>query len=160
MVRKIIIILVVLVMSSNIASAGIFDDIMQSIQKIVPQKTSIMRVTISTTQPEDAYSNFMDMMYLLNTPVALQNLNKEAVNYDTNSLKVIVTKIPNSNLQYTFYVTKNMGVMSNYNQWGQDSTDKQIVLTYQQVMKMYPYFIDGKIDFLERWQLLAIYKIG
>jgi len=157
MVRKIVIVLVVLAMSANVVNANIFDDVMQ---KILPQKTSIMSITIGVTQPEDSYSNFMGMMYLLNTPKSLHNLNKEMVNYNTNSLKVIVTKIPDSNIPYTFYVVKNVGVMSNYNQWGQDRTDKQVVVTYQQAMKMYPYFTDGEIDFFERWQLYAIYKIG
>jgi len=157
MVRKIVIVLVVLAMSANVVNANIFDDVMQ---KILPQKTSIMEITIGTTQPENSYSNFMNIMYLLNTPKSLHNLNKEMVNYNTNSLKVIVTKIPDSNIPYTFYVVKNMGVIGNYNQWGQDKTDKQVVITYQQAMKMYPYFTDGEIDFFERWMLYSIYKIG
>ncbi len=157
MIKRSVVLLVVLVMTTNIVQASLFDDIMQ---KISPHKVSIIEISTSITHPDDEFKGFMDMMYLLNTPQALQNLNVEMDNYNTHSVKVWVTKNPWCKCNMPFYVIKNHGVASKYDQWGQDKTDKQVVLTYNQIMKMYPYFIDGKIDFFDRWQLYAIYKMG
>lgn len=105
----------------------------------------------------DSYAALMQQLYLLNTPQAIKLLDVEMDEYKINSLKVRVNFIPGycDYCAKNFYVVRGRGVVADY-----PTNNREVVLTYSQIMKMYPYFQDGNIDFFDRWQLYAIYKLG
>lgn len=142
---KIIVQLVlVILLVSNVASASVFD--------FFKEKLTIMQ-TKEDNKQEQFYSNLLS----LNTPIVVSNLNKEMDDYGVKVLKVRVYELPWQNSKYTgenFYVVRELGVVRDY-----PTNDKEVKLTYGQVNMMIPFFTDGKIDFLERFQTYAIYKM-
>lgn len=147
--RTLVIVLICMSLTVNPIQAGIFEDIFG---RIVSQKTNTAMQTVT-------FDSFMENMYLLNTQKGIQNLNVEMNNYNIHALKVRLHKTP----WFTddvFYVVKGAGLLKNYDQFGQSNKDYVVDLTYNQVMKIYPYIYDGELDFFDRWQIYAIYKIG
>lgn len=136
-------------------AAGLFDWL------IIPD--NLLRQS-STPQPLkiDSYEALMQQLYKLNTPEAIKSLNAEMDDNHIDSFKVRVYGIPGY-CEYcgkNFYVVRNIGVVKKSPDWGYGQNVLHIDLTYSQVMQMYPYLQDGKVDFFDRWQLYAIYKIG
>lgn len=148
MKRTIVIGLIILTLFPG-AQASIFDDLRNILTPVQ---------TPAITQQVNGFDAFLTQMYKLNTPEAIESLNAEMDDYGVSVLKVGVTKLPWNkceNCLNNFYVVRGVGVVSDY-----PTNDREVVLTYSQVMRMYPYFEDGKLDFFDRWQVFAIWKMG
>lgn len=154
--RTVVIVLICMALTANPTQANIFDDIFG---RIVSQKANTDTVYFANSIPSITFDSFMENMYLLNTPKGVQNLNIEMNNYNIHALKVRLHKTP-WYTDDTFYVVKDVGILRNYDQFGQSNADYFVDLTYNQVMKIYPYIYDGELDFFDRWMLYAIYKMG
>jgi len=126
------------------AQAGLFEDLKNILTPIQ---------TPATAQPADGFNAFMTRMYTLNTPKAIQSLNAEMDDYSVRTIKVSISGIPGESGTKRFFVARDLGVVTEAQNY-----DREVVLTYSQVMRMYPYFQDGKIDFFDRWQLYRIWK--
>jgi len=140
----------ILLMSSSIASASLFDDLIKMVQPVqIPIQKNIIE-----NQKEQFYVKLLS----LNSPTAISNLNKEMDDYNVKVLKVRIYKTPWNSCGYcgeNFYIVRGTGVVLDY-----PTNDMEVVLTYNQINRMIPFFTDGKIDWFERFQLLAIYKVG
>lgn len=145
------------------AQASLFDDLRNI---LAPAQTPAI------SQPANDFNAFMARMYKLNTPEAIQSLNAEMEDYGVNNLKVTVSGIPGEHSTKSLFVVKGLGILTEAQKqnaldnhitsqiWGFSPKDKEVALTYSQMIRMYPYFEAGKLDFFDRWQLFAIYKMG
>jgi hypothetical protein len=144
--KKILIIGLIFLAFFPSAQASIFDDLSHILMPVQ---------TPAITQPVDGYTAFMGQMYKLNTPEAIQSLNAEMDVYGVRAIKITVSRIPREYTSKSFFVARDLGVIPKAQNY-----DREVALTYTQVMRMYPYFEDGKLDFFDRWQLFAIWKMG
>lgn len=98
--------------------------------------------------------DFRLQLQALNTPQAIQTLNKVMDDYKTTVVKVRVYRLPWQTCEYcgiNFYVVKGVGVVENY-----QTNDKEVSVTYQQVQRLIPLIQDGKIDWFETLQARMI----
>ena len=137
----------ILLISSSIASASLFEDLIKIMQPVQTQIPAF----VTNSQKEQFY----DKITSFNTPITISNLNKEMDDYNVKVLKVRVRGLSWNNYEESFYVVRGIGIVLDY-----PTNDREVVLTYNQVNRMIPFFVDGKIDWFERFQLYAIYKVG
>jgi hypothetical protein len=149
-VKRVLLIILITILLLSPVQASLFDEI---VQKILPQKAITPSSPLISIYTE-THDSFMEKLYKLNTPRAIENLNKEMDYYSLTALKVRMYEIPWQKSKYigeNFYVVKDIGVIENYY-----TNDRELILTYSQIMKMYPYFEDGEITFIERLQIYGI----
>lgn len=146
--KKISVSIIVILCMSSMASASILDDISGYLFVSTP---------IQKPDSEALRSQFYADLEALNTPKIISIFDKEMTDYGVNILKVRIYKTPWA-CEYcgeNFYIVKGLGIVRDY-----PTNDREIVLTYDQVIRAIPFFDDEEIGFLERFQLYAIYKLG
>lgn len=105
----------------------------------------------------DSYKALQARLYQLNTKQAIKSLNAELDDRNINAIKVHVSKLPGycKGCGKDFYIVRDLGAVDEHS-----DPDLVVDLTYSQLNRMIPYFEDEKMDFLDWWQILAIYKLG
>lgn len=142
-------------------NATILEDIWNKINPPHQNVVKIMNQPI--TQNTEDFNSFMERLHTLNTPTNIQLLNQEMADYNVNSIKIRMYKMPWDDCEYcglSFYIVKDKGIVDFDDSWGYNNKDKEIALTYSQINRIYPYIESGRLDFFDRWQIYAIYKIG
>lgn len=159
--RTILILLCIGVIIITPVNASILDDFWN---KINPSHKTSTPVTTQLIIPiKNDFNSFMEKLHNLNTQTNIQLLNQEMSDYGINSIKIRMYKMPWGECKecgVNFYILKDKGIVDFYPDWGTNTKDIELTLTHSQVQRMIPYIESGDIDFFDRWQLYAIYKMG
>lgn len=144
--KKPILVLLILVLfaSANIASANIFNDVLN---KLVPHPQPVV---VNTPQPQvkDGFNSLMTELHQINTPDNIQILNANLKNYGIRAIKVHVTDYSKN-----FYVVQGLGILGDYAAY-----DKEIALSRTQIEQIKGYVEDGKITPYEQFRMWLIYE--
>lgn len=141
-------IIAVLLMSSA-CSASVFSDLFSYANTLT---------TVQTSSISEQQDDFYAQLQSLNTQTAIDNIDAEMGDYNVNTVKVRVNNLPwenNDDISEQFYIVKGMGITDHAT-----NSDAEITLSYSQIQKIIPFLTDGKLSFLERFQIYAIYKVG
>ena len=153
LVRFTCILIAGVLVTSSPGAAGVFDmfKLPDSMASMVKQQTAPQALKI------DSYEALMGRLYKLNTEQSIKTLNAELDDRNIDAVTVRVTKLPGycNNCYGKFSIVRDHGIVNSF-----QSSDPEISLTYSQIIRMIPYLEDGELDFLDWWQLRAIYLIG